>query len=303
MDRFTRAFYELKFEVAFLTRSGNAFQDFFGDIMEKCHPGDFQRVRPWGRVGDRKNDGYLWSRRTLFQVYAPNDMTAAEAITKIDQDYHGALPYWEQYFDYWTFVHNARRGLAPDVLRKLLDLNDHHPSVTVAGWGFEELRQNVFTLDLADLASLLGEAPSQRDMLELRFEDLQEVLRAVAAQEPPADPEIRPVPPGKLLRNGLSGSTQVLLEAGMRKAALVEAFFNQHPEPTFGDQIAQALKRKYERLQGLRMDPDVIFHELQTFAGGSQRGQSRYEAAVLAVLAFFFEACDIFERPLEEVAP
>ena len=27
-----------------------------------------------------------------------------------------------------------------------------------------------------------------------------------------------------------------------------------------------------------------------------------FEAAVLAVLAYFFEACDIFERPFEETA-
>ena len=55
------------------------------------YSGDFQRVRPWGRAGDRKNDGWLPSKRILFQVYAPNEMAASEAINKIEEDFHGAL--------------------------------------------------------------------------------------------------------------------------------------------------------------------------------------------------------------------
>jgi len=62
MDRSSRAFYELVFENKFLRLRASAFQDFFADLMEKGYPGgDFIRVRPWGRQGDRKNDGYLRS--------------------------------------------------------------------------------------------------------------------------------------------------------------------------------------------------------------------------------------------------
>ena len=80
MDDITRAYYELKFQVAFLTAKGDAFQTLFEQVMGKAHPADFIPCRPWGNVGDRKNDGYLKSERTLFQVYAPNEWTAAKAI-------------------------------------------------------------------------------------------------------------------------------------------------------------------------------------------------------------------------------
>jgi len=63
-----------------MEKRGNTFQDFFSEIMEKCHPSDFQRVRLWENDGDKKNDGYLRSGRVLFQVYAPNDMKASHAI-------------------------------------------------------------------------------------------------------------------------------------------------------------------------------------------------------------------------------
>jgi hypothetical protein len=122
VDPISRAFYELRFELAFLKTKGDAFQDFFSSIMEKVHPADFQRVRPWGRIGDWKNDGYLRSERTLFQIYAPNEMTSAEAIRKIDQDFAGALPYWKDYFATWVFAHNARIGLGPEITERLLSL-------------------------------------------------------------------------------------------------------------------------------------------------------------------------------------
>ncbi|EYF04273.1 Hypothetical protein CAP_4750 [Chondromyces apiculatus DSM 436] len=42
---------------------------------------------------------------------------------------------------------------------------------------------------------------------------------------------------------------------------------------------------------------------MQTFAGGNTRGSTVHEAAIFAVLSYFFDRCDIFERPSEVVAP
>jgi hypothetical protein len=301
MDKLTRAYYEAMFKVAYLEKGGNAFQDFFSDIMEKCHPGDFQRVRPWGNTGDRKNDGYLRSRRILFQVYAPNEMISSTAIAKIAADFSGALPYWQQYFDKWVFVHNSKNGLGPDILEKLLTLGTVHNPVDVCQWGYEELRQKVFTLDEADLASLLGPAPSSRDMLDVRYDDVQEVLSNIIAQKPSLSQDIRPVPSDKLKCNGLSEDVQTLLTWGMQKADLVEKFFDSHPDPLYGDKIASAFNEKYRRCRALEMEPDKIFHGLLEFAGGKTRGNIAYEAAVYAVLAYLFEQCEIFERSSEEV--
>lgn len=302
MDRLMQAYYEEKLKNIFHERGGDAFQDFFSEVMEKSHPGDFQRVRPWGNVGDKKNDGYLRSRRMLFQVYAPSAMRSDKAVTKIEEDYHGAIEYWQEFFDFWIFVHNSRDGLGPHITRKLLELNAYHASVTVIPWGFEELRHKVFALSEVNLASLLGPAPSQGDMLNLRFDDLRDVLLTVAGQEPPSDLDIRPVPHDKLLYNGLSANTKIMLNAGMQKADLVGQFFDRWPAPTFGDKIAQTFMQQYKTYQGVGMAPDLIFHKLQLLAGGSQREEVGHEDAVLAVLAYFFEHCDIFERPPEDVS-
>src|SRR5260370_25138302 len=301
MDQMKLAYYELRFEISYLKKGGNEFQDFFSEIMEKCHPGDFQRVRPWGNAGDRKNDGYVNSKGMVCQGYGHKNMRAGNAIAKINADFNGALLYWEKYFDRWILVHNSRQGLGPDVIELLNELTTCHESVTAHSWGFEELRQKVFTFNAANLASLLGPAPSSKDMLDVRYDNVQEVLRHIARQESPTIQDVRPVPPDKLKFNRLSAYVQNLLTWGMQKADLVEQFFNGHSNPTYGDEIAVAFKNEYEKYRRLGLDPDIIFCKLQEFTGGSERGTPTDEAAVLAVLAYLFEQCDIFERSPEEV--
>lgn len=98
MDRIQQLGYEKDFRIIFLEAKGDGFQRLFEKLMAKAHPNDFMACRPWGNVGDRKNDGYLPSARTLFQSYAPNELSAAEAIKKINEDFGGAKEHWEKYF-------------------------------------------------------------------------------------------------------------------------------------------------------------------------------------------------------------
>ena len=155
-------YYDSEFEKAFLRKKANSFQDFFADIMEKRYPGDFIRVRPWGAAGDRKNDGYMQSRRTLFQVYAPNDLSERRATSKITEDFQGALPYWKQYFEHWIFVHNSREGLGPGIVAKLLELDSSHDNIRVTAWGYEELLNEFQLLKNHDKAALVGRAVHQK---------------------------------------------------------------------------------------------------------------------------------------------
>jgi len=177
MDDQAQAFYELRFRTTFLETKGAAFQDLFVAVMAKAHPGDFIACRPWGRMGDHKNDGYLKSERTLFQVYAPNEMRVVEAVRKITEDFTGARPYWQEYFDRWVFVHNASAGLAPDIIATLLELERQHAPITVTSWGYEELLLRLRRLSLADLSSLYGALPTARANARQRRRAAQEYMR------------------------------------------------------------------------------------------------------------------------------
>nr|VFK41039.1 MAG: hypothetical protein BECKTC1821E_GA0114239_100938 [Candidatus Kentron sp. TC] len=295
-----QAWYEQKFENAFLRAKGNAFQDLFDQLMGLAYKADFMASRPWGREGDRKNDGFLKSERRLFQVYAPNEMKASEAVGKIEEDFEGAKKHWGKHFDKWIFVHNAIHGLPPHVQERLLDFEKNNTGnntgITLEHWGLEELRLVFRRLSREDRESWLGAAPTEKT--RIGFEELRVVLERIAAQEAPSDQPIHEVPMGKIEANALSKSVAALLTAGMKKAPLVEGFFAKWRDVGFGERIANSFTEKYQSLRD-GFTTNEIFSELEGWAGGRDRGTPEHELAVLGVLAYYFERCDIFEAPRE----
>ena len=245
MDSTARAFHELKFKLAFHERGGAAFQGFFCDIMEKAHPGDFQRVRPYGREGDGKCDGFLASERTVFQVYAPREMKERDLIGKITVDFTGAHKFWVAQMECWIFVHNDREGLPPYAQKHLLDLESENAPIRIGNWGYEPLRIKLFSLSDNSIEAILGPPVSREDFDGLGLEELRPVLLAIQTSEPPADLEIRPVSAEKLAANLLSPETADLIRLGRHKEKLVESFLSKWNDPTLGEKIAEGFRMQY----------------------------------------------------------
>jgi len=293
------AYYEHEFEILFLRAKGNTFQEFFEKLMGFAYKADFMACRPWGNRGDRKNDGFLKSERQLFQVYAPNEMTESEAVKKIKEDFEGALLHWGEHFDKWAFVHNADGGLPPHVQKLLLDFEKQNQGVTLEPWGLEELRVVFKKLSAEDKQIWFGFAPDDETKLKLQFEDLRIVLETLADGALASDRAVKDVPRRKIEANALSKCVANLLKEGMTKSQMVKDFFEQWHDATLGERIAKSFRAKYELLRDEGMNPNRIFSELQTWAGGVDRGSPEHELAVLTVMAYYFERCDIFEEPRE----
>lgn len=291
-----QAFYEERFENAFLRAKGDEFQTLFERLMGLAYRADFMACRPWGKQGDHKNDGFLKSERRLFQVYAPNEMKATEANAKIKEDFEGARVYWGIHFDHWVFAHNAVGGLPAHVQKTLLDFEARYPGIRLEPWGLDEFRLAFRRIGLEDLQFWLGAAPSEETKAQLGFKDLQVVLETIADRAVPTPASVKDVPMGKIEANALSASIATLLKAGMTKAPLVEAFFEQFHDASLGERIADAFKAKYNFLRETHT-PNNIFSELQRWAGGSKVGGPEHLLAVLTVIAYYFERCDIFEEP------
>lgn len=291
------AYYECRFENLFLRCKGNEFQALFDRLMGLAYRADYMASRPWGNVGDRKNDGFLKSERRLFQVYAPNEMAVAEARNKITEDFRGAKSHWGRHFDKWSFVHNAYQGLPPHIQQLILDFEADNKGMRLDPWCLEELRLVFRRINNADdLVAWLGAAPTDETKSKLGFADLQGLLESLAAKAVPPGAAVQPVPPRKIEANALSASVATLIKNGMIKAPLVRQFFESWHDETLGERLAVAFRREYDRLRG-RMHPNLIFSELQTWAGGPHRGTVEHQMAVLTVLAYYFERCDVFEEP------
>lgn len=292
------AYYDQRFENAFLRAKGDEFQSFFERLMGLAFKADFMACRPWGNAGDRKNDGFLISQRCLFQVYAPNEMEAARAKAKITEDFEGAKRHWGAYFDKWVFVHNAIEGLPPHVQQLILHFEAANADIKLEPWGLEELRLVFRRLSPEDRASWLGCAPTEETKARLGFKDIQIVLESLAAKAVPTASSVKDVPPGKIEANALSESVAILVKSGMTKAPLVSAFFDSWHDESLGERLAVTFRKEYESLRGT-MPPNQIFTTLQAWVGGDRVNSAEHQMAVLTVLAYYFERCDIFEEPRE----
>src|SRR5205807_180489 len=91
----------------------------------------FMQIRPYGNIGDRKCDGLFVAEKKVFQVYSPDDMKLAELKAKIEDDLRLAAEHWREQMELWTFVYNARRGVAPDVPAVLAAQRVLYPQLTL----------------------------------------------------------------------------------------------------------------------------------------------------------------------------
>lgn len=301
MDRIQQLNYEKDFRIAFLESKGDGFQRLFEKLMSKAHPNDFMACRPWGNVGDRKNDGYLPSARVLFQSYAPNELSATEAIRKINEDFEGAREHWAKYFDEWTFVHNAPDGrLSPQIIEALARIGQENPKIKIGHCGYEEMLAKFRQLNLLDLESWFGFAPTMEANVNLGYGDLVAVLTHINVSPIPTTSEVKDVSRGKIEANLLSQAVADFLKIGMQKSPLVAQFFHNWKNPSYGEQIASAFKNEYMALRETApgLHPDEIFGRLEAWAGGMANTTPTHKVAVLAVMAYLFDKCEIFEDAL-----
>lgn len=299
MDDTQRSIYGLKFENTFLREKGKAFESFFARVMAHGFTGDFEPVRPYGSKGDLKCDGFRPSDGTVFQSYAPDSTKLGDLLAKIEEDFEGARMHWGARMKRWKFVHNDVRGLPAEAVRKIEDLRAAYPAIAIGVFGEAEMRDVVMGLTLHQLEDLFGVVASQRTLERLDFASLRPVLIAIQRRDPGAEPPLAAPSPSKLQYNSLSLDAAALLRQGRRREKLVEEFFGAWPDPSFGEDVAEAFRARYQALKAAALSPDQIFSELQSFAGGME-GEPSHQGAVLAVLSYFFERCDIFDDIVQD---
>ncbi|MGG0482380.1 hypothetical protein GFV16_15285 [Bacillus megaterium] len=297
MDDLSKVFYEFKFKDIIHENTDTQFEDFFSSIMKIKYKDNFMPCRPWGRDGDKKNDGYLISEKHLFAVNGPSSLNQDRMIRKIETDFSGAQAYWEEYFNKWSFVHN-QKSLPPKINKTLLSLGTKHQHIRFSFWGPDELRDIVFSLEEQVIHRILGPIPSRSNFTNLTFEDIQPVITSIAKRANPSTDDFMLVPEDKLFINGFSDPIMELIRTGMVRAPLVRQYLNLQFKVDLGDQIAETLKNKYEDLRdNTNLDSDDIYSELVNYVADNDKRQDQvYMVAVHTVLAYFFEQCTIFEN-------
>ncbi len=300
MDEVTRRFYLQTFKWRWHTDTGTEFQDLFAEVMQNAWPQDFQKIRPYGPRGDMKCDGYLASRKRVFQCYGPRSMREDAVISKVGDDFEGAKEHWGERMQEWCFTHNDRDGLSAGVVQVLGDLRLANPGIEINEWAWPQARKEFDRLGIDSLVEIFGYAPSSSTLDRLSFEEISPVIDEIAKGDPDPYTSLSDPPSVKKLeKNDLDDDSAEFLRLGRRRVRVVEDFFSQHYDPTLGDKIAKAFQKQYKAFADAGLNANEVLFELQRFAGWGARSTNNHDAAVLAILTYFFDRCDIFEDPQE----
>lgn len=300
MDSMERAFYDMKFDLLFQSKTANEFQQFFSQIMSARYPGDFVATRPWGQLGDQKCDGYILSSGTFYQVYAPEELDHKATTEKMKTDFNGALEKWGNKIQIWVFVHNSKVGVPPHVLQQLTTFQNEHSHIVFSHLGKAELKTMLFETSEQHIRDILGSVPNYSDVNNLSMKSIKKTLLGISTSTASVPSDIKPVSQKKLEANGLSTATKQLFELGMIKSALIESFFKQWYDPNLEENTATEMNKIYIAAVSDGLCPDDVFQRIFTTISGSDYGNPSVMISSLTIMAYFFQTCDIFEQPREE---
>ncbi len=296
-EEFALYHHQIKLELELFRRTGKSFQDFFEQIMQKADP-SFIMVKPIGREGDWKADGYSVKTKTVYQCYAPEDMTGPKAAKKVDEDFAGARDRWKEKMQSWIFVWSSERALPPHVVATFATLKGAHPALVIDHIGREGLWGIVRDLSLADRESLLGTVPDLGTAPTTTAAEIQVLMKhlgkEVRIMEDTTAFDLTAIAE-KLHRNRLSVAVTNLVMPSVPVARLVSKFVTGMPDPGFSQAIAFELAGKYEQFAASTQDPDVIFGSIIEYVLGEGHLEPKFFWAAAGIVTYYFELCDIFE--------
>lgn len=288
---------------------GQSFESFFTSVMIKSNS-NFEQVKPYGNIGDRKNDGFDKTAGEYFQVYAPENIdkstTICNAVKKIEDDFQGLYDYWHTLcpIKKFNFVINDKyKGAPPEVHATLLRLSQNYPDVQFNVWGANTLEDICMSLDENSIIEIVGCIVNPS--MQLDFSALTDVINFLMnTKERNKRAEELQVADfnEKIAFNNLNDEIASLLKAASYQVGNLETFFRRNSEFAKSDiqkRITECyftaansidkLEEHYSDLVFFKMHEDICPNET-----------SAVKNAALVLISYYFELCDIFERPIKE---
>lgn len=151
-------------------------------------------------------------------------------------------------------------------------------------------------LDIKTKHETWVEESLKKEELNITFAELEIITKFLVASEVQEEGEITVVPyKEKINKNQLSASTEQYLKIGMLKSKLVAQYIQQQPDINFGERLKKGFVDRYLGLKSSGVEGDELFLDLFDFASNNS-SSFKEKAAALAVLTYFFETCEVFEK-------
>lgn len=160
-----------------------------------------------------------------------------------------------------------------------------------------------YSVDMLNEFKKEHEARVERAILnnvqKVTFTELKEVTAGILsaiATSPSVDYSVLD-PATKMKKNGLTDAVKPKLIMGLAKSNEVKRFIGiwDPADWDFGNRLKKGFEDEYRRLFKEGVRGDSLFNELHTFSCGGYSEILR-QSAGLAVLGYFFEACEVFDK-------
>ena len=299
MNTQEKTFARCQFQLKIHQADGQKFEDIFTSIMNYTET-DFQQIKPWGKIGDRKNDGYIKSKGIYYQVYAPEEISISyiNAVNKLNADFNGLKSHWSSIKEFFFVVNDKYKGVNADCEQTIQQLKELHELHKADFMTAKDLENYLFKLDDDQILAIAGFIPDPAN-IKLDYSILNEVTKYIM-QLPLGsddDPIIRvPVWDEKIEFNGLSEFVSQLLNNGCIHLNNLDKYLKNNSDflaDSLRDRMNEIYLQEKENYKG-----DELFWAIVNHA--SPKIQQMYQSSVIVIMAKYFETCDIFEEPVME---
>ena len=305
MNREEKYIARIMLENKILTSDGQAYEDLFARIMEKKNP-NFRRIKPQGPIGDKKNDGFDKTTGTYYQVFAPEDLKKSEgkAVTKLIEDFKGLIDFWEAVSPVKAFfyvLNDKYKGAYPTIEAELAQLESNY-SIRCEPFLNKDLENTFLALNDQQMIDVIGIIPITAILPDVLLSDMRKVVEYLLEKPANYSQETRPINlnfEDKIEFNNLSYLTADLIRFGNLQSHYVDQYFRVRSDFSKED-LRQRFAALYTEGVNLVADSEhkndtVFFH---IFESATPQKVKPIQDAVLVLMAYYFEFCDIFEAPL-----
>ena len=281
--------------------NGQKFEDIFTAILNYVEP-DFQQIKPWGNIGDRKNDGYVKSKGAFFQVFAPEEICKSyvSVVDKIEEDFNGLVAQWSPVNEFYFVVNDKYLGVNADCEKKIQKIKSDRKLVDAGFRTAKDLENLLFDLSDDQILSIVGFLPDPMQLKTLDYSILNEVIEFVmksSLSESRDDKMIVPDWDEKVKFNKLSDISSSYLGNGYLQIGVLEKYLKNNGK-FLSTELQKKLYQIYDAEKKKKKIGDDLFWSIVNEA--SPKAESIYQAAAIVLMAKYFESCDIFEEPTGE---
>lgn len=285
-----------------LEANGNSFEELFTLVMQSANP-NFIQVKPQGQLGDKKNDGFDPNTGIFYQVYAPEDLSTTEdkAIKKLHTDFNGLKSYWPTIGypvkEFYYVVNDKYKGVGPGLLTNVNDLKTKNSDIKIDLFLTNKLQGVFESLDETKIFNIIGFVPNA-DIAMLKMDVLHKVIEHIMNTKTNSKLPLIPNNPNfnkKIQINGLRSEIASMMGTALINVASIDDYFRNNNN-FLRDELRNRFNGLYLSVKNSFSDPNQIFAEVYE-QSLPQNATQAHANAVMTLMAYYFECCDIFESP------